>query len=204
MGMFDRFFTELVGFVNANPEYKLVVASSMGQASTTAKLLESQLYIANEETFFSFLKMGTADWKHVPSMFPQYNVHISEGREEHFRKLLDKISIGGEKLEYREKEKGFFSLELGHPNLQNDTFSFDGQTFKLSEIGLEKVPIDDHSGSTAYHIPQGTMIVYDPSDLSEKKEITSISSTAFVPSVIKNFNLEIPSYMNYHKIGAIA
>lgn len=204
MTMFDQFFTELVKFVDAHPEYKLVVASSMGQASTTAKLLESQLYIANEETFFSFLKMNAADWKHVPSMFPQYNVHITEGREEQFRQLLDKISICGEKLEYREKEKGFFSLELGHPNLQNDTFSFDGQTFKLSEIGLEKLPIDDHSGSTAYHIPQGTMIVYDPADLSDKKEITSIPSTAFVPGVMKNFNLDIPSYMHYQKISAIA
>src|SRR5438876_3741022 len=45
MCCFDRFLGRLVRFVERNPEYRLLVASSMGQAATVARHFETQLYI---------------------------------------------------------------------------------------------------------------------------------------------------------------
>jgi len=69
MEMFSRFFKEIVEFVNKNPEYKLIVASSMGQASTTAEQIDSQVYVEHPK----FLWQNGADWERLY----RSSVHVS-------------------------------------------------------------------------------------------------------------------------------
>ena len=49
MGKFDRIFGKLAAFVDANPEYQLWVATSMGQAATRGRPCDSQLYITDRK-----------------------------------------------------------------------------------------------------------------------------------------------------------
>ncbi|MBL0052762.1 MAG: hypothetical protein IPP29_15245 [Bacteroidetes bacterium] len=203
MNKFDKFFNEMVAFANENPDYKIVVASSMGQASTVAELLDSQLLMGNEAKFFEFLKMDASQWKHVPSMFPQYNVTIIPEKVEYFANQLKRISIAGRPLEFRQMENGFFAVDLGQKNLKEKVIQFDGKDYSFEETGFENMEIDDHSGSTAYHIPEGTLVIYDPQDKSIKKEITQIPSTALVPSIVKNFDIPMPAYLKYQPIAGI-
>ena len=37
-----------------------------------------------------------------------------------------------------------------------------GEPRPLASLGLETVEIEDRSGTTAYHVPEGVLAVYDP------------------------------------------
>ena len=52
MGKFDRIFGKLAAFVDANPEYQLWVATSMGQAATRGTPCDSQLYITDQAAVY--------------------------------------------------------------------------------------------------------------------------------------------------------
>ena len=74
----------------------------------------------------------------------------------------------------------------------------------LSAAGLANEQIDDESDGTAYHIPEGCFIVYDPQDTSVKNSrIHGISTTAILPSFLQHFGLPIPEYMSDVRIDAI-
>jgi len=52
MDIFDSFLTELKRFVDTHSDYRLILASSMGQAATNARMCETQLYMQNDKVFF--------------------------------------------------------------------------------------------------------------------------------------------------------
>lgn len=95
----------------------------------------------------------------------------------------------------RQKSEGFYSLDIGIPNLEEKNIRIElmGEKIPLDQSGMENVKIQDRCGATAYHIPQGSLIIYNP----EKKSasIQTISTTEIAPSLLKNFNVKVPEYM---------
>ena len=71
-----------------------------------------------------------------------------------------------------------------------------GQTIPLLHSGMENVKIQDRCGATAYHIPQGSLIIYAPGHPVKANELTSISTTEIAPAILRNFNVEVPGYMS--------
>ena len=78
------------------------------------------------------------------------------------------------------------------------------EKISFEELGLENMMIEDKSGSTAYHIPEGIMVIYDPKDVSAKEGITKIPSTAVAPALLYNFGLDVPEYMTFQPIKGLA
>jgi hypothetical protein len=58
---------------------------------------------------------------------------------------------------------------------------------------LENRVIEDKSASTAYHIPQGTTLIYSADSAGTPR--TEISTLDLAPSILQNFGVAIPSYM---------
>lgn len=204
MNMFSTFFEEVVNFINQNPEYKLIVASSMGQASTDAEQLNSQVYTDKPEVFLSAMGLTPADWTAVPSMFPQFNIRVNPDKVESFINTLNKVEIGGEPLEIRPSENGFVAIDFGQKNQSDEKVIFNGKQMKFAELGLHNLVIEDKAGATAYHIPEGTMLVYDPKHPAKNGGVKKVSSTAVAPNILQYFNVAIPSYMKYEKMDGLA
>ncbi len=184
MHKFDKFLSKLISFVNKNPSYKLVVASSMGQEATSAEPLVSELAVSNFNTLLSFIGMNDEEYEILPAMHPQSNLKIKTGFEEKFIKSLNKLLIKGEKINYRQKENGFFSLDFGHTNLTPDNITINDKVCIPSEIGLHNQPVDEEAGGTAYHIPEGAMFIYDPQNLTPSKErVLKVDTTRIAPSI---------------------
>ena len=204
MNHFNNFFSRLVQFANKNPEYKIVVSSSMGQEATKAEQLSTELYCKNLEKFLKSFNLNQDDWEVKPAMHPQYNFSVNDS--EKAQKLeadLNEVYIAGKQLIFRKKEN-FFSINFGHRNLEDQTFSFKNIPVSLSAAGLFNEQIDDESDGTAYHIPEGCFIVYDPKDTSNKNtRIHGIPTTAITPSFLEHFKLPIPEYMTEARIDAI-
>lgn len=198
MDKFDAFLGRLLHFVDAHPEYVLWTASSMGQEATTAEPIESQLYLTDLTRFMTEIGLSAEDWSRQPAMEPDVAVRVRPGKCELMRTAVSKIVIEGEPLSVEEKENGFFNLHLGQQNLHHKECAavFNGQALPFERLGMSVVKIDDMSNNNAYHIPAGTLFIYDPMDASAKGDATQISTLDVAPAIMKNYSIKVPHYMN--------
>ncbi|HEX4145200.1 MAG TPA: hypothetical protein VHY91_16960 [Pirellulales bacterium] len=198
MQKFDGMFGRLVQFVDAHPEYNLWITTSMGQAATTALPVETALLVTDVQRFMTALGLESTDWRRAPAMVPQFNVTITRGdRVAAFRKALDSVLIDGHPLRHREAEGNFFSIDFGHPNLHlvPPVAVCQGRHVSFAEMGLQAVPIDDKSGATAYHVPQGSLLIYDPLRRAAKAGRTQVSTLEIAPTLLRNYAVPVPAYM---------
>ena len=72
---------------------------------------------------------------------------------------------------------------------------FGGRSVPFGDLGIKPVVIEDMTHSSAYHIPNGTLLIYDPLDRGPKSGYTQISTTEVAPTILQNYSLPIPSYM---------
>ena len=195
----DEMIRRLVEFADQNPEYNLWILSSMGQEAYKANSIESQLYVSNPEKFMNFFGINKSEWQSRPSMLPQFNVLVNENKRKSFLEQLATLKVNDHKFDFREHTAGFFALDWGHPNLADaDTkIEYMGKPVEnFRDMGLENVEIKDKSGTTAYHIPQGSMLVYDPKDTHHKQGITQLSTLDIAPTILQNFGIKPKAYMN--------
>jgi hypothetical protein len=198
MQKFDAFFERLAKFVEQNREYVLWVTTSMGQEATEARALETQLYLVDPAKFTAGMGLEPSDWTPRPAMLPQWNVLITPSKVDEFRRSLGRLVIDGKALEFREAQGGFFSLDFGQVNLydRGDAVQLDGRTRDPQDLGLQNVKIEDKSGASAYHIPQGSLLVYDPDHRDPKqKGRPQVSTKEIAPTILNNYSAPIPDYM---------
>jgi hypothetical protein len=193
----DQFFDRLVKFADRHPEYQIWMTTSMGQAATVALPLETQLYIKDLAKFMTFLGFEPAEWSPRPAMAPQSNLFVSPGSESRFRETLGKLQIDGAPVNVREKDHGFFSLDMGQKNLYKgpQLAVFDGKPVSFADMGLHNEEIEDKSDCNAYHIPEGCLVIYDPKNIQPKGARPDISTLDIAPAILKNFAVPVPKYM---------
>jgi hypothetical protein len=197
MQMADRMFGRLVRFADRNPEYQVWVATSMGQAATTAKAIETQLYIQDLGKLMAALGFTPDEWSQRPAMLPQTNLLVSPGVSGRMHDALSGLRVAGEPVSFREREAGFFSIDMGQTNIDESSHrvTLGVQAHGFADLGMVNVEIEDKSGSSAYHIPEGCLFVYDPLDRSVKRERPEIATTEIAPSILRNFGAAVPDYM---------
>jgi len=62
-------------------------------------------------------------------------------------------------------------------------------------LGLSNTPIEDMSGPSADHIPQGCLVIYDPQDRAPKAGCVEISTCEIAPALLERFGAPRPDYM---------
>lgn len=192
MNEFDKFLGRLAAFCLQNDEYQLIIATSMGQAATDAKPLKTQLYLRDPKRFMA--KLGVEEWEQRPAMLPEFNFVLPEERASGFSASLDKIHIQGRSLFYK-RIKNFFVIGLGHMDLAAETLSFAGRDFPFADFGLVNELIQDQSRATAYHVPQGMLMLFDPRNPGNGQHRPEISNLEVAPFILRNFGIEKPDYM---------
>ncbi|MFN9296424.1 MAG: hypothetical protein ACK6DZ_01780 [Acidobacteriota bacterium] len=197
MGKFSQFLARLVRFVDRNPEYQIWVATSMGQAATQAKPCEYQIYLMQLERFMAAMGLEKEHWEERPAMRPQTNIRVNGEQVSQFRGKLESLRIEGNRIRYRESGGGFFSIDIGNPWRKDEPLvgELAGRAIELSELGIELVEIDDKANTSAYHIPQGTLLIYDPLEKSKKPGYTQINSKELAPTILRNYGVLAPGYM---------
>jgi len=194
----DEMIGRLVKFIDKNPEYSLWILSSMGQQAVEAKEIYTDLFVTNGKKFMDNFDLGTAYYELKPSMVPQFNVQIHIDKRKEFENKLATFRINDQAVHARQKAEGFYSLDIGYANLDESKIKIElmGQIIPLQHSGMENMKIQDRCGATAYHIPQGSFIIYAPAKGLNGDDISSISTTDIAPTILRNFNIPLPSYMN--------
>lgn len=198
MDQADAMIGRLAQFCEDRPEYQLWIVSSMGQGATKAQPLETQLYLNDVAAFAAALGLPRDHgWEIRPAMAPQRNVRIDQQHTESFEAGLRSITIGANPLSYK-RDGEFFSIDFGQPNLHNqpDALQVDGQPQQLADYGLQIVEIEDRSDTTAYHIPEGILSIYDPQVRTVRPlGRPEVSVLQIAPSLLAQFGLTPPDYM---------
>jgi hypothetical protein len=195
----------LAGWVDANPGSQLWIASSMGQRATMAESLETQLYLTQPARFLAALGLPGDAWQRRPAMLPHVNLMVEAGYVEQFGAALRRVRVGGQPLQVKRSDNGFFSLEFGQANLHDrpDAVTIAGQARPVASLGLETVEIEDRSGTTAYHVPEGILAVYDPvrppAGDGARPEVAVLE---VAPTLLQTLGVEPPSYMARPKMLA--
>jgi hypothetical protein len=150
----------------------------------------------------SALGLEEGEWKVRPAMLPDFNFWIAPTKRDAFQSSLDQLRVVGKRVNYKADGDGFFNVCLGHPNLykQPPVAQLGDRAIDFKDIGLDNVEIEDRSGSSAYHIPQGCLVVYDPARLQTTSR-PRISTVEIAPALLNNFSVPVPSYM---KPGSLA
>jgi len=193
----DKMLNRLSLFIDKNKEYKLVITSSMGQEAVESEPVETKLYINDHNKFFKMLGIQeSSGYKVLPAMLPQYNFTIAENHISIFKKNIKGLSVNGRQVTWRNRENNFYSIDLGYKNLKELKVSIDSSPIAFEETGLENMVIQDKSSSTAYHIPEGHLFSYHPSNKGSKKIESQLMTCDILPILMNNFNLKKSGYMS--------
>jgi hypothetical protein len=193
----DRQLSKILAFVKANKNYALIVASSMGQAAVDRSTsVKTQLLITDFGKFMSAIGVSSSQWQPRRAMVPMYMVVIDETVVELARANLSKLSINDNLVEFIDLGNNVFQIffQVENPDEAKLTVSLDGQIKSLSDVGLGIIDIEDESGSYAYHIPEGILLVFDP-DRPAATDCGTLSTTKIAPAMLANFNVQPPAYM---------
>lgn len=204
MKIFSECFGELIEFVNRNPDYRLIVASCIGQAARASCCCRTELFLTDLSRFVGALGLSPEHCSSTPAMIPMFNVTIVESERDRFRECLQRLYIGGDSVGFAESDNGLFSLHLGQPDLSTDALVYRGERNDFADFGLTNVEIDDRSARSGYHVSVGSLLVYDTQQAAPTSQRVSVSLLDLCPSIISNFGFPAPDYMQGQQIDAIA
>ena len=189
---------KVVRFTEKNPEFSLVVASSMGQAAIAYQKTYEFLTITDVRRFMTALGVPEGSYEVAPAMVPCISLHLKNIDPIDLRRKLESVKIGTESMVFSERpdKRACFELRENYLHLyvQFDnyegplSFTCGGVEKSFHDAGLSMMAHEDGVNCTAQHIPQGSLLVYRPGQPDTSR--TSISTIDFVPSVLANFGIQ--------------
>lgn len=196
----DAQIRDLMNFVESDQRYSLVVVTSMGQAAVNevTSLMRTQLNFSDLRQFMRLLGIPDDQWRRERAMIPIYMVTLSPGYVDKFIDGLRHVRVNDEPISFKSRGDGVFNVGLGQPNLNTKAIrvTYRENPVALAEAGMTNLNIQDDASANAYHIPQGSLIYYNPSARSMEGGRRSASTLEFAPAVLRNFGIECPSYMS--------
>lgn len=194
----DHQLTVLTRFVERNPGYNLVIASSMGQAAVQGRMkINKTILIKSLKKLMSGLGLEDDDWSKLPSMVPEYNIWVDEGKRDRFIQNAASLTVCGKKLKIDPLGENRFRMRFFCVNRDELEAEYQGETVNAEVFGFVNVDLQDAAGSNAYHIPSGSLMVYDP--MAPEVHITlqpeRISTLEVAPSILQNFSIAKNPYM---------
>lgn len=197
MGTIDDFLSELVAFVDADPSYRLVVASGMGMGPIKTAAVSRKLYLRNLPGFAAAMGLAEGDYEQRPAMEPAVNIVVAPDKVDAFRGKLETLQIEDKPAHFVERSGGFFNLVFGQCDLDDmaPLATLEGRAVRPRDIGLAAVPVEDGADGTAFHIPNGVFFIYDPEKPSESQERARVTTLEVAPALLRSFGIDPPAYM---------
>lgn len=194
----DRQISRLVSFVRRHSGFVLMVVTSMGQAAVDAsEVVTTQLYITDQSRFLQKLGVPPTQWSSRRAMLPRYVFHVDGDAAGAFRENAARLTVNGEPVSVTEHESNVFVVKMGQVNLTDSQTDvrLGQERIDCRDMGLENVSIQDETGSYAYHIPQGVMLLYDPANERPGHAEMAMPTNEIAPMILRNFGRPVPAYM---------
>ena len=193
MQIFYKQIRDLINYSRKRENCEIWICSSMGQTAVkNYKVVSSQLFITNEKSFFHKLGIDFTLFNRKPTMMPRYT-YESKNLEE-IKKLSNKLLnlyIDNKPVALVKQ----MDAESNQQTIGGNTISlriiscnkipkihFYGKECTLTELGMEMIEVDDKSGTSAYHIPQGVLMIFgaDSNRFNSREEINTINISKMI------------------------
>ena len=193
----DQMLGRLMGFARKHPEYRVLLVSSMGQHAIEHEPIGNQLVIEDMAAFMAMFGLGGEDFERRPGMEPEYVLAFRDARTfERFRLAASELDIDGHPPHVKTVNDVQCSLLVDRYNVDLAHVRLAGREVALADAGLGIAKIDDGSGSTAQHVPEGTCLVFDArEDLSGFSDEAVHDLGAVTASVLAALRVPVPEYM---------
>jgi len=204
MAKCDRMLSRLAAFVERLHDYQLWVATSMGQAATEASAVQTQVYLRDVGAFMRRLGFGPSDWEIRPAMLPRVIVAMRNGKAESFKERLRGIHIADRgPLPWKALGHNVFRIHPGAlQNVRDEFCLVDDRRIPFVDLGFANVEIQDSAGQSAYHIPQGVLLIYDPRHPAGTANKVQISTLDVAPMICSALGVDPPKYMQQAALAA--
>ncbi|KQI71233.1 hypothetical protein AN191_13100 [Loktanella sp. 5RATIMAR09] len=191
----DYQVSQLIAFTERNPGYKLIVATSMGQAAVQGTERENRrVVVTGLNRLMKGLGLGDEEWKKRPAMVPHYNAWITPEKRNEFLQKLSALTINGKCIRAEPLGEGIYRLEISLINQAEILVEFEGGPADPAVFGIANLDLQDAAGSNAYHVPDGILAIYDPR-IAGSLERHRISTLDVAPTILQNFGITPPQYM---------
>ena len=154
----------MIEFIDNNNETQLWILSSMGQAAVE-NYKKSSFYwkIVDMNKFISSIIFEDVNVKSLTQMIPIYSFEADPTLiSKIYSKLIDFNPSIDFKISSRTKTTIAFTFnKKSYTNKNEYPYFFNVENSKKFPIkGIEKIIIDEHSGASAYHVPEGIFYRY--------------------------------------------
>lgn len=171
----------LIKYAEKNNNCEIWICTSMGQSPViNYSPVEYQLYIKKPEKLIEFFRINPKSFIIKPAMMPRWTLKGSKNDIEKLSESLNQLLIDGKACEQMYGENTL-TIKIECINKIPD-ITFLGRRIDYKDIGLELVKIDDNSGSSAYHIPEGVLMIYGQD--SERYRKNGVISTNHLKKLI--------------------
>ena len=199
----DQMLKQLVRFVERQPEYSLLVLSSMGQAAIEHEVVRNQLVIKDLGAFMNCLGFGANQYDILPGMEPEYVVRFSNATDcSRFDETLSRVSINAQQPGVHPVNELQIRFLVFQYNIDIDSIGLKDEagsktTISLKDAGMHIEPIQDMTGSTAQHVPEGCCFIYDGekdlSALTQREQRVDLCAVS--ASILAALDTPVPEYM---------
>jgi hypothetical protein len=130
-------------------------------------------------------------------MLPRVIVALKNGQGHAFERKLTGIRIADKgSLPWKKIGHDLYRIHPGAlQNVREEFCTIDDHRVSFAEIGFASVEIQDSAGQSAYHIPQGALLIYDPHTQPTSALRPEISTLDIAPAILQAFGVAPPAYM---------
>lgn len=207
MDVFDVMVGRLLAFVDAHPSYKLMVASSLGQAAVKTKPSKGFVTILDVERLMQTLGVAPGRWSQRFAMAPCISVVLqNEADADAFEKKLLQISVGEYTTRAAKREIPPLSFDHTGSSFQLYFYfeAYEGEwkarigerEVSFQELGMGFHAHQDEVACSARHTPDGIFIVYDPTQRAVDSSRSRISTLDIAPAILDAYGIAPKPYMH--------
>ncbi len=197
MDIADDFYGRAVAFAEKHPEYRVMISSSMGQGPESSAVVKNQVTVGDLTQFMAAGGFGADEFEKRHAMEPRVAVVVAPERVDELVRYLESIRLLEWTIQPTVHEGGFVGWNVPGKNLDAgyETIYVGDEARTFSELGIAVNEVQDEAGSTAYHIPKGTLIFYDPQHEYANNHRAEVSTLDMAPFLLDLYGLSVPSYM---------
>ena len=207
MDRLDEMLQKLVSFVEQDRDYKLVIATALGQAAIPTDAADTFATVLDAKRLLSLCGIESVDQlEMLPAMVPCISASLPVADVPRIRSALSTVQIDGERmiedrrplapLSFEANESGTVHIFMQWDNYAGSSkVSILGREYSFAEAGLGLMVHEDGVNCSAQHVKNGALIVYGGK--SEGTYRQSISSIEVAPSILNHIGVSIPSYMHH-------
>ena len=197
MDIADKQINKLMKYCDKH-SYNLWVASSMGQEKRKEYSSSFDIQIFDMKLFLESLNLNPDNYKEKPAMQPDICIQCNKNND--LKKLLKAINTIRDNRNnqiltkrYESKDKVVnLSIKITEDLLKEKIIKINNQIKTPKNVGIKFFSRDP---GTAYHTPQGILIMYGPEASQFSMQEDLLDTTKIAPMILKIFGIKIPEYM---------